>query len=85
MKKIYVALLLLPLSGCVAVWGGSYDIKSQDEQGIKIQYDVNFTDLVKVEALAAAHCAEQGKNAALQSDKRSMWGISTASFACTAK
>lgn len=59
--KISVAVLGTLLSGCVAVWGGSYKITSADESGMTVQYDKALASSAKMAALARAHCKQFGK------------------------
>lgn len=86
MKKSFLRLEIvaipLLLSGCVAVWGGSYQIESQTPEAIIVQYDTNFIDESDVQKLASEHCQTVHKTALLQAHDTNMWNISTEKFLC---
>ena len=69
------------LGGCVAVWGGSYQVKSQTPDNIVIDYDTNFIDDAGVMEIANAHCLTEGKGAVLQTVEKS-WGLANATYLC---
>lgn len=73
------------MSGCVAVWGGPYKIEEQSPQAMTVHYDTTFIDPADIDNLARDHCRQYAKEAVLQSDSKSRWGLSTATFACQAQ
>ena len=86
MKKIAAMFVLTAaLTGCVAVWGRSYSIESQDADSIVIQYDEHFASLGDVEKIAQANCDAYDKKAAKQDETTTMWGITTVTFACAVR
>lgn len=56
-----VVAAMIPLSGCVAVWGAAHKVVSADENGIKIQYDPFSTSSVRATVLAKEHCKKFSK------------------------
>lgn len=78
--KMIVSIVCL--TGCVAVWGGSYKIDSRSEDHISIHYDTTFIDMKDIQLVADKHCANYNKNAVVEKKSKSPWGLSTATFAC---
>ncbi len=81
-KPLVVVLAAILLSGCVAVWGRSYEIESETSEAVTIKYDRNFTDLQEVKKVAQANCAEIGKDAVERGETTSIWRITTVDFGC---
>ena len=73
------------LTGCVAVWGAPYKVEAQSADAMTVHYDTHFIDRSDIQTIARDHCNRYGKDAAIQSDNTSAWGLSTATFACHAR
>jgi hypothetical protein len=72
----------IALAGCVAVWGGAYEVESADAQAVIIKYDGHFTSADKIRGVAQANCSRYGEDAIPQRESTSVWGLTTAGFAC---
>jgi hypothetical protein len=81
-KAALISLTSFVLSGCVAVWGGAYEIESQSADAVIIKYDGHFIERGAVDEIAQKQCAPYGRRAERKSVSTSLWGISTAVFDC---
>ncbi len=77
-----VVLAAISLAGCVAVWGGAYDIDAADAASVAIKYDAHFTSAGNIRQVAQASCERYDKVAVSRQELTSLWGITTARFAC---
>ena len=59
--SLCLIIVLLTLSGCIAVWGAAHKVVSADQNGITIQYDPMATSSVRAQVLAREHCEKFGK------------------------
>ncbi len=85
MSRIVCAVVAaLSLAGCVAVWGGAYDVDSADPTSVAIKYDAHFTSVGNIERVAQTSCGRFDKVAVSEAESTSLWGITTARFACIA-
>lgn len=82
--KLLMALLgLLTLSGCVAVWGKSYNVATANEQFIQINYDSSVdVNYVEIFAIAKEHCGKFDKDFVNDSTVTNGWGITYAIYKC---
>ncbi|WP_152548732.1 hypothetical protein [Kozakia baliensis] len=71
------------LSGCAAVWGGSYNIESQNSKKVVIDYDAGLTNSVRLQSVADNICEKYNKDAIPQDEGGG--GIRTISFACVSR
>ena len=84
-KKVLIYASLFPLiAGCVAVWGGSYNIKEENEAGITIQYDTALNSSAMMQRMAKTHCEKFNKKAEVVNAKMPglMLGIIEEKYAC---
>ena len=54
-------VMLLTISGCIAVWGAAHKVVSADQNGITVQYDPSSTSSLRAQILARDHCEKFGK------------------------
>jgi hypothetical protein len=81
-KAVLIGSVTFALSGCVAVWGGPYEIESQTADAVAIKYDGHFIGRDAIDEIAQKQCALYSRRADLKSATTSLWGISTAVFDC---
>ncbi|HIF5802616.1 TPA: hypothetical protein ACX3E3_004473 [Vibrio parahaemolyticus] len=81
MRKI-VCLLPLLLSGCVAVWGQSYNIDVANEDYVQVNYDSAVINYKAMLSEVAAHCAKYDKDYVNDSTILNGWGITMAVYRC---
>lgn len=77
-----LALSLLALCGCVAVWGQPFDIQSKSSDAITLKYDRNFTDAAEMDRIAQAHCDAYDGKAVKRDEATSMWNLTTVTYDC---
>ncbi|PKU25115.1 hypothetical protein [Telmatospirillum siberiense] len=74
------------LSGCVAVWGGSYNVESEDANGGAIRYDHVVISARAVQVKAGEICAKYQKIAVIQVERGSVilpgGSVDEITFAC---
>lgn len=70
------------LSGCVAVWGGSYKIDSSDSKRVTIDYDTGLTNAAKLRSVAVKECQKYNPNNDAVVETDAGRGIHTVSFRC---
>lgn len=86
MKNLIIAVaLLVLLSGCVVVWGRSYEVEAETSEWITIKYDTTFASLADVRQVAQASCDIHGKRAVFDDQSMNIWHLTTANFDCVAK
>ncbi len=78
----YVAFAASCLTGCVAVWGRAYDVDAASPSAVSIKYDAHFTSASNVQKVAQAKCGRYDEVAISRGESTSLWGITTADFAC---
>ncbi|MES3022479.1 MAG: hypothetical protein V4857_12945 [Pseudomonadota bacterium] len=83
-STLFILASALYVSGCVTVWGEAHKVKSEDENGIKIQYDSSLTSSARTSAMARNHCKKFGKTAEPMSAKMPglLLGIIEETYAC---
>lgn len=81
-RTLLTLALAIVLSGCVAVWGRAYTIEAENTDAVTIKYDRHFTSAEDIRKIAAASCAQSGKSPGEPHETTSMWGLTTAFFAC---
>lgn len=77
-----VLLTAVSLSGCVAVWGGAYNIVSETPDSVTIKYDKTFTNLAAVEQVADGSCRAVGRRAVKRDETTNLYRITTVHFSC---
>jgi len=82
--SVFIFVAVLPLSGCVAIWGAAHKVVSADENSINIQYDKTLTSSARASALAREHCKKFGKLSEPIEAKMPgiLFGIIEESYAC---
>ncbi|MHC0042483.1 hypothetical protein ACGDLY_004350 [Vibrio campbellii] len=85
MKNLLRSFLVtssLMLSGCIAVWGGSYNIDYADKDVVQVNYDSAVINYPHMLSEVAAHCAAYGKGYENDSTITNGWGITMAIYRC---
>lgn len=83
-RFMMLALSIILLDGCVAVWGKAYKVEEQTPDEMTIHYDDHFIENQDIGNLASIHCGKYSKDAVLQTKDKSPWGLTTATYTCTA-
>jgi len=81
----YISLVSILLSGCVAVWGQSYNIDIKNEDYVQVNYDSSVINMGAMLADIKIHCAKYDKNYKHESTIRNAWGINMAVYNCVDK
>lgn len=84
MRKL-ICLLPLALSGCVAVWGQSYNIDIANEDYVQVNYDASVINYQAMLSEIQAHCAKYEKDYVNDSTIVNGWGITMAVYRCIEK
>jgi hypothetical protein len=85
MKKLTLLISMtvsFTLTGCVAVWGGSYNIDFADSDIVQVNYDSSVINYPHMLAQVASHCAVFGKGYVNDSTITNAWGITMAIYRC---
>jgi len=73
------------LAGCVAAWGGAYNVALKNSNSIVIEYDRAVANMVTILSVAQEHCDEFSKDALLQSQTEGNIGIYVNTYKCVAR
>ncbi|HCG7756427.1 hypothetical protein ACSTIV_20475 [Vibrio parahaemolyticus] len=84
MRKL-ICLLPFALSGCVAVWGQSYNIDIANEDYVQVNYDASVINYQAMLSEIQAHCAKYEKDYVNDSTIVNGWGITMAVYRCIEK
>ena len=87
-KRIFLYISILSiLTGCAAVWGGSYKIKEENEFGVTFQYDSALNSSAMMQKMAMKHCEKSNKKAEIQSARMPglLLGIIEEKYSCVEK
>lgn len=87
MRIITTMLLLGGLTGCAALWGGSYFVPEKNGKGIVIQYDTALTSSIMMQKIATKHCNNYNKKIEIIDSRMPgiMLGIIEEKYACIDK
>lgn len=77
-----IILNLLILSGCVAVWGKSYNVALANSRSVVVEYDPAVVNLPAMLRAAQMECDKFGKDAILDSTSRGNLGILVNTYRC---
>lgn len=81
-RHLLVASIALMSSGCVAVWGQSYNVDIQTPDYIQVNYDDSVINYRLMLADIRSHCARYDKVPKNDSTFRNYWGITMAVYNC---
>jgi hypothetical protein len=70
------------LSGCVAVWGESYNVALANSRSVVIEYDPAVINVPSMLNAAQAECNKFGKDAVLDGTSRGNLGILVNTYRC---
>ena len=76
------SLSLLTVTGCVAAWGGAYNVALANEGGITIEFDPLVISIPEISAIAQEHCSKIGRNALLDNQGDGNLGIKVNTYRC---
>lgn len=78
--------LILPLcTGCVALWGGSYNVAASNSNAVTIEFDPAVVNLPAALRAAQTECEKFGRDAVLSSTSRGNRGILVNTYRCEPK
>ena len=72
----------MAISGCVAVWGASYNVALANSRSIVIEYDRSVVRVPQILMVAQQHCEKYGADALLSSVTSGNIGIVVNTYAC---
>lgn len=81
-KFMVIALCALMLSGCVAVWGNSYNVAMANSRSVVIEYDPLFVNMTSVMNAAQTECSKFGKDAVLDSQTEGNTDVQVNTYRC---
>ena len=82
MNIFLVALALIFLNSCAAVWNAPYKVEFASSSSITINYDPMLTNMGEIQKVAQENCDKYNKDAIPQAESTSPWSLKTMSFAC---
>ncbi len=82
MKTSILILSLILLSGCVAVWGKSYNVAMANSRSVVIEYDRVVANMPAMLNAAQAECDKYKKDAVLDSVSGGNLGIRVNTYRC---
>lgn len=82
MKTPIIILSLIALSGCVAVWGKSYNVAMSNSRSVVIEYDPVIINLSAMLQAAQSECDKYGKDVVLDSVTEGNLKIKVNTYRC---
>mgnify|MGYP001231385262 CR=1 FL=1 len=82
MKQTILILSLIAVSGCVAVWGKSYNIAMSNSRSVVIEYDPVVINMPAMLQAAQAECDKYDKDAILDSVTNGNLKIKVNTYRC---
>jgi len=84
-KKLVIIFFILLVTGCVAVWGKSYNVALSNSRSVVIEYDPAVINLPSMLKAAQDDCSKFGKDAVLDSTSRGNLGILVNTYRCESR
>lgn len=81
-RKVVFIICILLVTGCVAVWGKSYNVALSNSRSVVIEYDPAVVNLPSMLNAAQDECSKFGKDAVLDSTSRGNLGILVNTYRC---
>jgi hypothetical protein len=81
-KKALIIILLMPVCGCIALWGKSYNVALSNSRSVVIEYDPVVANLPAMLKTAQQACSKYGKDAVLNNVSSSNLGIKVNNYRC---
>jgi hypothetical protein len=81
-ENIYILLVACALSGCVMVWGKSYNIAMSNSRSVVVEYDPVVINLPEMLKAAQAECDKYKKDAVLDSVSEGNLKIKVNTYRC---
>ncbi len=81
-RKIVIIICIFLVTGCVAVWGKSYNVALSNSRSVVIEYDPAVINLPSMLKAAQDECSKFGKAAVLDSTSRGNLGILVNTYRC---
>ena len=82
MRNLTILLLTLSLTGCIAVWGKSYNVDAATPDYIQVNYDDSVINYPLMLQEVRSHCARYDKVARNDTTIRNYWGITMSIYLC---
>ncbi|MCB9982275.1 MAG: hypothetical protein H6861_01185 [Rhodospirillales bacterium] len=82
MKSIIPLSFLLLVTGCVAVWGQSYNVAMSNSRSVVIEYDPVVINMPAMLQAAQAECDKYGKDAVLDNVSEGNLSIKVNTYRC---
>jgi hypothetical protein len=84
-RKLVIIFFILLVTGCVAVWGKSYNVALSNSRSVVIEYDPAVINLPSMLKAAQDECSKFGKDAVLDSTSRGNLGILVNTYRCESR
>lgn len=81
-KKLSFVNICLLCTGCVAVWGKSYNVAMSNSRSVVIEYDRMVANMPAILNAAQAECDKYKKDAVLDSVSGGNMGIRVNTYRC---
>ena len=82
MRILITILIMFAISGCVAVWGKSYNVALANSRSVVIEYDPAVVNLSAMLNAAQTECDKFGEDAVLNGTGRGNLGILVNTYRC---
>lgn len=82
LKNLLIPILLIPMCGCIVVWGKSYNVALSNSRSVVIEYDPSVVNLPAMLNAAQRACGKYGKDAVLAKVSTSNLGIIVNNYRC---
>jgi hypothetical protein len=82
LKLIFLIITIVIISGCVAVWGQSYNVALANSRSVVIEYDPTVINLPAMLQAAQTECDQYNKDAVLDGTSRGNLGIMVNTYRC---
>lgn len=76
---------LSALTGCVAVWGQSYNVAMTNSRSVVVEYDPAVVNMPAMLKEAQDHCDRFGKDAVLHDESTGNLGIRVNTYRCESR
>lgn len=84
-KLTISTVIVLICSGCVAVWGDSYNVASSNSNSVTIEYDPVVVSIPRMLSAAQSECDKYNRDAVLLNTSSGNKGISVNTYRCESR
>jgi hypothetical protein len=85
MKLMLSVAITLTCSGCVAVWGDSYNVAASNSNSVTIEYDPAIVSMTKLLLAAQNECDKYDRDAVLINSTSGNIGILVNTYRCESR